>query len=182
MIRISLDQKIARKQCVLYFFKYTLSTVKYLQNCTQTFKKLFTSQENVHDFSRVSTRLKWFFFCAGVVYSGEYDVCDVTLSVYPHRTSLKNIPGHGGNRTSDLWKIRTYDLRPLDSHRGRAYFCGESRWESNLRPLENTNVEPTTFGFPPWPGIFFKLVRCRYTLRVTSQTRLKWLHVNRKIS
>ena len=23
----------------------------------------------------------FFFFCAGVVYSGEYDVCDVTLSV-----------------------------------------------------------------------------------------------------
>ena len=28
------------------------------------------------------------FFCAGVVYSGEYDACDVTLSVYPHRTSF----------------------------------------------------------------------------------------------
>ena len=44
------------------------------------------------------------FFCVGVVYSGEYAVCDVTLmSVYPHRASLKNIPGHGGNRTYDLW-------------------------------------------------------------------------------
>jgi hypothetical protein len=42
-------------------------------------------------------------FCAGVMYSGEYDVCDVTLSVYPHRESLKNMPGHGGNRTFDLW-------------------------------------------------------------------------------
>jgi hypothetical protein len=42
-------------------------------------------------------------FCVGVVYSGEYDVCDVTLSVYPHRASLKNMPGHGGNRTYDLW-------------------------------------------------------------------------------
>ena len=30
------------------------------------------------------------------------DVCDVTLSVYPHRTSLKNMPGHGGKRTYDL--------------------------------------------------------------------------------
>jgi hypothetical protein len=37
-------------------------------------------------------------------------VCDVTLSVYPHRASLKNMPRHGGNR---------YDL---DSHRGGAYF------------------------------------------------------------
>ena len=32
-----------------------------------------------------------------------YDVCDVTLSVYPHRTSLTNMPGQGGNRTYDLW-------------------------------------------------------------------------------
>ena len=29
----------------------------------------------------------------------QYDVCDVTLSVYPHRASLKNMPDHGGNRT-----------------------------------------------------------------------------------
>ena len=41
--------------------------------------------------------------CVGAVYSGEYDVCDVTLSVYPHRAGLKNMPGHGGNRTYDLW-------------------------------------------------------------------------------
>jgi hypothetical protein len=27
------------------------------------------------------------FFCVGVMYSGEYDVCDVTLSVYPHSVS-----------------------------------------------------------------------------------------------
>ena len=37
------------------------------------------------------------------MYSGEYDACDVTLSVYSHRASLKNVPGHGGNRTYDLW-------------------------------------------------------------------------------
>jgi hypothetical protein len=43
------------------------------------------------------------FFCVGVMYSGEYDACDVTLSVYPHRASLKNMPVHGGNRTYDLW-------------------------------------------------------------------------------
>jgi hypothetical protein len=43
------------------------------------------------------------FFCVGVMYSGEYDACDVTLSVYPHRASLKNMPGHGGNRTYNLW-------------------------------------------------------------------------------
>ena len=26
------------------------------------------------------------------MYSGEYDACDVTLSVYPHRARLKNMP------------------------------------------------------------------------------------------
>ena len=36
------------------------------------------------------------------MYSGKYDACGVTLSVYPHRASLKNMPGHGGNRTYDL--------------------------------------------------------------------------------
>ena len=44
-----------------------------------------------------------FFFYHDVMYSGEYDVCVATLSVYPHRASLKNIPGHGGIRTYDLW-------------------------------------------------------------------------------
>ena len=36
------------------------------------------------------------------IYSSN-DACDVTLSVYPHRASLKNMPDHGGNRTYDLW-------------------------------------------------------------------------------
>ena len=38
------------------------------------------------------------FVCVGVMYSGEY-VCDVTLSVYTHRASFKNMTDHGGNRT-----------------------------------------------------------------------------------
>ena len=29
------------------------------------------------------------FFFVGVMYSGEYDACDVSLSEYPHRASLK---------------------------------------------------------------------------------------------
>jgi hypothetical protein len=33
----------------------------------------------------------------------ELCLCDVTLSVYPHRAGLKNMPGHGGIRTCDLW-------------------------------------------------------------------------------
>jgi hypothetical protein len=28
------------------------------------------------------------------MYSGEYDARDVTLSVYPHRASLKDMPSH----------------------------------------------------------------------------------------
>jgi hypothetical protein len=38
------------------------------------------------------------------MYSGEY-VRDISLSVYPHRASLKNMPDHGGNRTYDLWNL-----------------------------------------------------------------------------
>jgi hypothetical protein len=57
-------------------------------------------------------------------------VCDVTLSVYPNRASLKNMPA-------------TVVIEPI------------------YRPLVR---------FPPWPGIFFKLARFGYTLRVTSQT------------
>ena len=41
------------------------------------------------------------------MYSGEYDVCGVTLSVYPHRASLKNMPDHGENRNYDLWNTST---------------------------------------------------------------------------
>ena len=81
-----------------------------------------------------------------------------TLSVYPHRASLKNMPGHDGIRTYDLclWNaspmlcqlsyavrsVRVCDISELSlSHRGQAVI-------------------------PPWPGIFFKLARCGYTLRV----------------
>ena len=39
------------------------------------------------------------FFCVGVMYSGEYDACDVALSVYPHRAGLKNMPDHGGSHS-----------------------------------------------------------------------------------
>jgi hypothetical protein len=45
------------------------------------------------------TVIIYFFLCWCCVYnyiqytsSGEYDVCDVTLSVYPQRASLKNMP------------------------------------------------------------------------------------------
>ena len=37
-------------------------------------------------------------------------LCDVTLSVYPHRAGLKNMPGHGGIRTYDLWNTSPMPL------------------------------------------------------------------------
>ena len=43
------------------------------------------------------------FFSVLVLCTQVNDVCDVTRRVYPHRASLKNMPGHGGNRTYDLW-------------------------------------------------------------------------------
>jgi hypothetical protein len=52
------------------------------------------------------------FFCVGVMYSGEYDVCVVTLSVYSHRASPTNMPDHSRNRTYDprQFRINTYVL------------------------------------------------------------------------
>ena len=70
----------------------------------------------------------------------ENHACDVTLSVYPHRAGLKNMPDHGGNRTYDLW-----NTSPM--------LCQLSYAVRTVR----------------WPGIFFKPARCGYTLRVTSQ-------------
>jgi hypothetical protein len=36
------------------------------------------------------------------------NACDVTLSVYPHQASLKNMPDHGGDRTYDLWNTSLF--------------------------------------------------------------------------
>ena len=38
-----------------------------------------------------------------------YDLCVATLSIYPHRASLKNMPGHGGIRTCDLWNANFWN-------------------------------------------------------------------------
>ena len=52
-----------------------------------------------------------------------YNVCVVTLSVYPHRASLKNMPDHGGNRTYDLWN--TSPMLCQLSYAVRTRFCSE---------------------------------------------------------
>jgi hypothetical protein len=46
-----------------------------------------------------------FIFCVSAMYSGEYDACDVTLSVYPHRAGLKNMPGHGGLSFTSIFHL-----------------------------------------------------------------------------
>ena len=46
------------------------------------------------------------------MYSGEYDVCDVSLSVYPHTGKLEKYP----------WPRWESNPRPFDSNRGQAYF------------------------------------------------------------
>jgi hypothetical protein len=61
---------------------------------------IFISVENTWHKWVENIFVTWFFFCVGVMHSGEYDACDVTLSVYPHQASLKNMPDHGGNRTT----------------------------------------------------------------------------------
>ena len=80
--------------------------------------------------------------------SCEYDACDVTLSVYPHRASLKNMPDHGGNRTYDLW-----NTSPMLCQLSYARVCDIS--EQNLVPsismlsnkllLDNIDIEGTRF-------------------------------------
>jgi hypothetical protein len=72
------------------------------------------------------------FFCVGVMYSGEYDACNVTLSVYPHRATLKNMPGHGGNRTYDLWNTSPH-LSTLHQHRKKFMITRLHRYWRNYR-------------------------------------------------
>jgi hypothetical protein len=42
-----------------------------------------------------AVRLSKVIFLCWCAQLGDYDACDVTLSVYPHRASLINMPGHG---------------------------------------------------------------------------------------
>ena len=65
--------------------------------------------------------------------------------------ALKHMPGHGGNRTYDLWNTSPMLALPTEL-RGQ--------------------VEYAIFRIPLWPGIFFKPARCGYTLKVTSHKHL----------
>ena len=56
------------------------------------------------------------------MYSGEYDACDVTLSVYPHRANLKNMPDHGGNVIYIMLYISHLDSNTLLHRSGADIF------------------------------------------------------------
>ena len=66
------------------------------------------------------------------MYPGEYDVCDVTLSVYPHRASLKNMPDHGG-----ISNLRPLDISPM--------FCKLSYavWSVRVCDISEQNLVPS---------------------------------------
>ena len=117
-----------------------------------------------------------------------YDACDVILSVYPHRVSLKNMPGNGGNRTYDLWNTSTMlcqliyavrlvrvcdisgqnlvpsiSIRTVErSHRGQEYF-------SSLPDVEYTQSNITS--------IIFNWVHYTNTEKIMI-TRLHWYRRN----
>ena len=80
-----------------------------------------------------------------------HDVCDVTLSVYPHRANLKKMPCHGGNRTYDLWNTSPMLVFPMS--------------------IRLASVPKVVGSIPTMAGhIFQSRPVWIYTLRVTSQT------------
>ena len=71
-----------------------------LQTVQNFSARIVTGTRKYDHITPVLQQLNWL----PVSYMLQYkDTCDVTLSVYPHRASLKNMPGRGGNRTYDLW-------------------------------------------------------------------------------
>ena len=97
-----------------------------------------------------------------------YDVCDVTLSVYPHRAGLKNMPGHGGNRTYDLWNTRPMLCQLSYAFMSVRNITYSNRLDRVAQLAEHWASIPKVVG-SILTGIFFKPARCGYALRVTSQ-------------
>jgi hypothetical protein len=57
-----------------------------------------------------------FFFYVGVVYSGEYDVCDVTLSVYPHRVGSNPTVARHIFQACPVWIYTQSNITNIRSH------------------------------------------------------------------
>ena len=80
------------------------------------------------------------------MYSGEYDACDVTLSAYPHRVSLKNMPDHGGNRTYDLWNTSPMLCQLSYASAFFKEFSLGGGGGQNMKKRQNEKYEPSSFG------------------------------------
>ena len=78
-------------------------------------------------------------------------LCVATLSVYPHRASLKNIPGHGRIRTYDLWNASpmlcqlSYAVRSV-----RIYDISEPSLVPSIPMLSNGMINQLLYGFRVW--------------------------------
>ena len=83
------------------------STAMLTKPCPQTSSSTFNAWDAVNVMGRSTSEMvldvELRFWCRNSGRGINNYACDVTLSVYSHRTSLKNMPGHGGNRTYDLW-------------------------------------------------------------------------------
>jgi hypothetical protein len=84
-------EKTMFSECLTYLYWYSFKYLTGINIFVIKRKSTFSTALRM----RLITCIYYDFFCVGVMYSGEYDICDVTLSVYPHRASLKNMPVHG---------------------------------------------------------------------------------------
>jgi hypothetical protein len=95
-------------------------------------------------FSKRSLGLCLHLLCWCIVLRWIRCLCDVTLSVYPHRAGLKNMPGHGGNRTYDLWNTSIYVIYTHSNITQASYspeYITPAQQISWL--LDNTDIEGT---------------------------------------
>ena len=98
--------------------------------------------------------------CVGVIYSGEYDVSDVTLECISTPGRLKSLPDHCGNRTRDFWDTNALptELRGQVTNLARQLV---EQW---------TDIPKVAGLIPTVVRQTLQLARCGCTLRVTPQT------------
>jgi hypothetical protein len=70
------------------------------------------------------------------MYSGEYDACDVTLSVYPHRASLKNTP-----QACPVWIYTQSNITSIISATvENITICWGALWPKWIKAKRKTNL------------------------------------------